>query len=106
MNREQAQSILSVEVERLRQVGYEELVSRLPDKQETFERAARDGTRYQLELQGFWDDETSGNLRVFVNVDDGGWHASFALSDGSIRAPDGSFVASRTPPGPACGNVT
>jgi hypothetical protein len=92
MNREQAQSILSAGVERLRQAGYEELVSRLLDKQETFERAAPDGTCYQVELQGFWDDETSRNLRVFVNVDDGGWRAFMPLSDGFIRAPDGSSV--------------
>jgi hypothetical protein len=92
VNREQAQSILSAEVERLRQLGYEELISRLLDKQETFERAAPDATRYQVELQAFWDDQASGNLRVFVNVDDGGWHAFAPLSGGFIRAPDGSFV--------------
>ncbi len=92
MNREQAQSILSAEVERLREVGYEELVSRLLDKQETFERVAPDGTRYRVEVQGLWDDVASGNLRVFVNVDDGGWRAFVPLSDGFVRAPDGSFV--------------
>jgi hypothetical protein len=92
VNREQAQSILSAEIERLRQLGYEELISRLLDKQETFERAAPDGTPYQVELQGFWDDQASGKLRVFVNVDDGCWRAFVPLSDGFIRAPDGSFV--------------
>jgi hypothetical protein len=92
MNREQAQSILSAEVERLRTVSYEELVARLLEKQETFETAAPDGIRYQVELQGLWDDQTARNLRVFVNVDDGGWRASVPLTDGFIRAPDGSFV--------------
>jgi hypothetical protein len=92
MNRQHAQNILSAEIERLREVGYDELVSRLLDKQETFEKAAPDGARYQVELQAFWDDETSGNLRVFVNVDDGGWRAFVPLSGSFIRAPDGSFV--------------
>jgi hypothetical protein len=92
VSREQAQSILSTEVERLRQVGYEDLVSRLLDKQETFEKAAPDGTRYQVEVQGFWDDETDRSLRVLVNVDDGGWRSFVPLSGSFITAPDGSFV--------------
>jgi hypothetical protein len=83
---------LAAEVERLRREEYETLVSRLLDKQETYERAVVDGTRYQVEVQGFWDDEASENLRVSVNVDDGGWRAFVPFSTDFIRAPDGSFV--------------
>ena len=92
MRREQAETILGAELARLRQEPYEELVSRLLDKQETFERSASDGTRYQVELQALWDDEHRGDLRVLVSVDDGGWRAFVPLSGGFIRARDGSFV--------------
>src|SRR3954453_1537929 len=46
--------------------------------------------RYQVELQGFWDDRTKADLRVFVNVDDGGWLRSLrcqAASSGRQMAP-------------------
>jgi len=92
VNREQAQAILTAEVRRLRQEQYEQLVSRLLDKQESFERAAPDGTKYQLEVQALWDDRALGNLRVIVSVDDGGWRAFAPLSESFIRASDGSFV--------------
>jgi hypothetical protein len=69
VNREQAQAILTAEVRRLRQEQYEQLVSRLLDKQESSERAAPDGTKYQLEVQALWDDRALRNLRVIVSVE-------------------------------------
>jgi hypothetical protein len=91
MDQEQARTLLATQVERLRHEAYNEL-AHLLDEQETFERVARDGTRYQVEVASRSDDEASGHLRVIASIDDGGWRAFAPLSQSFIRAPDGSFV--------------
>lgn len=80
------------ELAKLRQVTYSQLVARLLDKQENVERVGGTGTRYQIELQAFWDNEPNGNLRVMAAIDDGGWRAFIPLTEAFIRAPDGSFI--------------
>lgn len=92
MDKVEARAVLGDEVEKLRACPYSDLVERLLDKQETFEVTGSSGTRYQVELQAFWDDEPAANLRVIGAIDDGGWHAFAPLSDDFILAPDGSFV--------------
>lgn len=88
----EARSILGQEVEQLRRATYDELVGRLLDKTETYERRGGSGTHYQVELQAFWDDRPDKNLRVTASVDDGSARAFRPLSADFIRAPDGSFV--------------
>jgi hypothetical protein len=52
------------------------------------------GSEYQIELEAFWDDRKSGNLRVAVLVDDGALRAFVKpLSRDFVIAPDGSFVS-------------
>lgn len=92
MDGDEARSIAEAELAELRQVTYSELVERLLGKQETFERLGGSGTRYQVEIQAFWDDEKRGHLRVCAGVDDGGWRAFAPLGSDFIRAPDGSFI--------------
>jgi hypothetical protein len=92
MDRAEALSIAQAELAALRRATYSELVERLLDKQEDFERLGASGTRYAVELQAFWDDKPNGNLRVSAAIDDGGWRAFMPLTTDFIRAPDDSFV--------------
>jgi hypothetical protein len=92
MDKVEAKALLAGEIEKLRARPYSELVERLLDKQETFEVIGASGVRYHIELQGFWDEEQAGNLRVLGAIDDGGWHAFVPLTDDFILAPGGSFV--------------
>lgn len=92
MNRREAEAILDAELGPLRTESYDALVERLLGKQETGERIGASGTRYQVEVQAFWDSGTPGDLRVVASIDDGGWRAFVPLTDSFIRSPDGGFV--------------
>jgi hypothetical protein len=50
------------------------------------------GTTYQVKTHAVWDGKAGGDLRLFVEVDDGGWRAFVPLSESFIVSPDGSFV--------------
>lgn len=78
---------------RLRQVPYAELVSNYLNQPDCIEVRGPLGEQYQVEIDAFWDDKTSGNLRVLVAADQGrGWRAFSPLTSSFILAPDGSFV--------------
>jgi hypothetical protein len=51
------------------------------------------GSEYQIEVDVLWDDKKDGNVRVMAGIDDGTIRAAFSpLTDGFIKAPDGSFI--------------
>jgi len=91
MDQAEAQSLLSQELSRYRELPYAELFS-LIDHSETVERTAPSGVNYQIEMQVFVDDVSLQTLRVMGSIDDGGWRAFSPLSDDFILSPDGSFV--------------
>jgi hypothetical protein len=88
----EARATVAAEVEKLRECSYPELVERLLGRQETLEVTGPSGTRYQVELQAFWDNEPAANLRVVAAIDDGGWRAFAPITEDFIIAPDGSFA--------------
>jgi hypothetical protein len=85
----EAREILNDEIVKLRIRSYDDLRARLLGE---FEVVGASGTRYQVELEAVWDSGKNGPLRVFVQIDDGGWRAFRPMSDSFIIAPDGSFV--------------
>ena len=91
MDKAEAKLLLSDELSRYRELPYAELFS-LIDHSETFERTARSGVSYQIEMQVFVDDISRQTLRVMGSIDEGGWRAFVPLSDSFILSPDGSFV--------------
>lgn len=92
MDEAEARSILSQELAHYRDKPYQGLLA-LVDSAETVERHSPSGTKYQLEMQVLFDEESRGTLRVIGAVDDGTfWRAVSPLSDDFIVAPDGSFV--------------
>ncbi len=92
MDKAEALSILGAELEELRSASYSDLLGRLLDNEESFERVGASGTRYTVEIRAFWDGEAHGNLRVRAMIDDGGWRAFAPVIEDFVRAPNGSFV--------------
>ena len=99
MNKAEARRLLRERVEALRALPYDDLKETFlldePTRaQPTWEEWTRQsGTTYYVKLYAYWDDKRKGNLRMFVNVDDGaGLRSFFPLSESFIVAPDGSFV--------------
>jgi len=55
---------------------------------ENFEVLDASGTRYQLEVQFFWDDERKRTIRVVGLIDDGGVRAFMPLTETVLISPD------------------
>jgi hypothetical protein len=91
MNKAEAREVLAAAIERLRSTPRDSLL-RLIDESVNYEVTGPSGTVYQVELEAWWDDRPSENLRVVVAVDDEGWSAFKPICDDFIVAPDGSFV--------------
>ena len=58
----------------------------------TYELTGQNGTKYQIEIQAFWDDKPGGNIRVTGNIDDGGLRVFIPLTDGFIKGPGEEFI--------------
>jgi len=91
MDKEEALAILRSRLREYRERSYDEL-TKLIGSQDTFEVPGPSGTKYQLEVQAFWDGGRPGDLRVLGSVDDGGWRAFSPLSEDFIMKSDGTFV--------------
>ena len=91
MNKEEAERVGNEVASRYRARPREELLRYLKE-QDVFEVVAPSGTRYQIEVQAFWDDRRGKDLRVRIGVDDFGPSAYDPLVVDFIIAPDGSFV--------------
>jgi hypothetical protein len=91
MNKKEAQIVLGKTLADYRKKTHRELLY-LIKTQDTLEVAAESGTRYQIEIQAFWDDEEKENLRVIGSIDDGGIRAFFPMTDDFIITRDGDFL--------------
>ena len=91
MNTQAAKELVEIEVRRLQQLPYAELVALLSEVG-TKELQGTDGKLYQLEAQAFWDSVDGGDLKVIVSADDGGLRAFFPLTNGFTVRPDGTLV--------------
>lgn len=92
VDNDEARRILESVTVELRREPYGALVARYLDESEGRTVVAESSTRYQVEVQAFWDGRQSGDLRVIVAIDDGGWRAFSPLSTDFIIAADGHFV--------------
>ena len=95
MDKAEARDVLLQEVmEPLRELSYLTLVERfVGHKPEHFTVEAPSGYRYNVELQGVWDEGKPGPLRVLGAIDDGSKRAWVRpLCEDFIKAEDNSFV--------------
>ena len=81
MDKSEAQKVLSEQLARSSQRSYSELVPLVESSYvEHFEIRGASGTKYQVELQFFWDDKPGGVVRIFGSIDDGGIRAFVPLT--------------------------
>ena len=92
MSDEEAKGVLRAEFLRLQKAGYADLVGRLAGKQERSDVTPLSGATYHVELEGFWDDEERGDLRVVASIDDGGLRAFLPFTDAFTISPSGSIT--------------
>jgi hypothetical protein len=91
MNKQEALQILRSHLERYRHQSYGELVG-LIDKPQTGKLNGPSGTKYQTEVQVFWDDKPGEAIRVLGAIDDGGLSAFIPLTDDFILDRNGNFI--------------
>jgi hypothetical protein len=91
VNEQEAKNLLYEHLKEFRRRPYAELVALLEQPQ-TAEISGTSGTKYQLEVQVFWDGPRNGNVRVLGSIDDGGLRAFVPLTDSFILGPSGVFI--------------
>ena len=91
MTRAEAIQIVEQYLETYRQLNYSELVLKIGE-QETFEGVSETGEKYEIEVDFFFDDEKTKNLRVTAMISyDRATNFSPVVSD-FIIAPNGNFI--------------
>lgn len=94
MDKEEAATIVSKELNVLRGKAYSELV-RLIGTEMVFEKRGSSGAAYQIEIEAFWDDprKIDDNLRVTASIDDGRFLSALSpISVAFIMNPTGNFI--------------
>ena len=94
MDVNEAGSILQQQIRLLRQKSYSELKEFVDHRViQDLEIVGASGTRYQVEVEAFWDTKKRDNIRVLASIDDGRIRTFIhPLTRSFIKAPDGSFV--------------
>ena len=97
MDKIEARSVLSRQLEAWRKRSYRELITSLGN-QGCDVVIGPSGTEYQIEVDVVWDGNAGGDVRVIGSIDDGHLLAAFCpLSDSFIISADGSFVGEDAP---------
>ena len=91
MDKQEAKELLSETLTRYRKLSYVDLVAKI-DQDDHLEVTGSSGAQYQIEIQVFWDNKPSGDVRVMGAIDDGGLRAFVPLTDDFIVSPDGRFI--------------
>jgi hypothetical protein len=89
---EQLRAILQAEIERLETLSYAELLKYLNEVEVKHSGESGGEDYYQIEIQAFWDDRKTKNLRVMAAIDDGGLKAFKPICDSLIITPEGKFL--------------
>jgi hypothetical protein len=87
---EQLRAKLQAEIERLEKLS--ELLKYLNEVEVKHSGGPGGDEFYQIEIQAFWDDGKTKNLRVMVAIDDGGGRAFKPICDSFIITPEGKFL--------------
>ena len=90
MTRAKAEQIVERYLETYRQLGYSELVLKIGE-QETFEGFS-DGEEFQVEMDFFFDDEITKNLRVTSMISYSLATDFSPVASDFIIAPNGKFI--------------
>jgi len=96
MEKEKLNKILMDKIDELMKLSYEELLKLVEkcEKEEPEHLSFGDSGSedfYQMEIDVFFENKKSKDIRVSVAVDDGGWSAFFPLGYGFTMKPDGTI---------------
>src|SRR5262245_10449729 len=80
MNTNEAGAILTDEIGKYEQLSYDQLRSMVGAPKRSYEVVAGSGVRYYIDVRAMWDDKPSGDVRVMVSIDAGGWGAYSPLT--------------------------
>jgi hypothetical protein len=89
---EQLRAKLQAEIERLEKLSYSELFKYLNEVEVKHSGEPGGDEFYQIEIQAFWDDGKTKNLRVMVAIDEGAGRAFKPICDSFIITPEGKFL--------------
>lgn len=92
MDKAEARAVADRTLEDLRKLSYDTLVSRYLDQSHGSKAFGESGKEYHLKTYAIWDSRPGGDLRVWVDIDDGGWRSFSPLVVTFTIAADGSFV--------------
>ena len=86
MDKTEAKKIITEQLARF--TDYAQLVPLVESQHiENFEVLGANGTRYQVEVQFFWDDGRKRTIRVVGSIDDGGARAFMPLTETILVSP-------------------
>lgn len=91
MTKAEAVQIIEQYLETYRQLSYSELVLKIGE-QETFEGTSAGGEKYQVEMDFFFDDERTKNLRVTGVISYDAATDFLPVAGDFIIAPNGKFI--------------
>ena len=91
MSRDEVQALLAAHLAGYRTYSYSRLVE-LVGSVETADVRGADGTIYQLEVEFFWDDNKTGDIRVLAAIDGGPISSLRPMTDAFIKAANGAYV--------------
>ena len=92
MDNKEAKTLLENALRLFRDKPYSILSSMIEKEPDISEVTGELGTKYQIEIQIFWDDKPFNNVRVLGSIDDGGLRAFSPLSADFIKSPSEDFI--------------
>jgi hypothetical protein len=94
LDKKEAGELLSKELEKRKNLGYLELKEKFINQREieNFCVKGSSGVEYQVEIQGWWEDDAQENIFISCSIDNGELSAYAPLSEFFIMKLDGSIV--------------
>jgi len=93
MDKIEARQVLAEHLARYRSQSHSQLSALVESKHvDALTAKAPSGKEYHLEFNFFWDNKSSGHIRVVGSVCDGGWRCYFPLTETFIMRSEGSIV--------------
>ncbi len=88
MDKAEAATLLASHLATWRGRSYRDLRALINAPESTSELTGPTGTKYQVEVQVFWDAGPDGPIRVTGSIDDRGWRALVPLSVSFVVLPE------------------
>ena len=92
MNQREAKEILDSIVAGYHKKTYAELAQLIDGDIGVFHVYGESGTKYEIEIDVFWDEENEKNIRFDAILDTGIFSSLFPMRETFIKSPDNEFI--------------